>query len=307
MFSVCAICNKKKLTIKMVQKKDTHQFVCKNCVNKCNSINFSEQNCIQIYSIEDLKQSLELKQSIRSIKRTKELENQFKEYQESKKKMKTQNNELYKKSFNSLNFISPQISTKKVQKKLIKDMKLLKLNNITSKTSINTIDNFVVIDTETTGLSPTVNEILEISAIKFIKGEPQDCLTTLLKPKKEISSEIQQINHITNEMVKNSPKIEYVINDFSNFIKGFNIVGYNVLFDIKFLHRNGMDFFSEKRKFYDVLPLCRSKFKDEYLQNYKLDTICSHLGIQRTNAHRATEDALVTGILFRDISYSKKE
>ena len=182
----------------------------------------------------------------------------------------------------------------------------LKFSSITSRTSLDTINTFVVIDTETTGLNAGSDELLEISIIKFIDSEPKDCLTTLLKPKKSIPKEIEKINHITNEMVQNSPSIEYVIKDFSDFIKGFNIVGYNLEFDIKFLYRNGMDFFTEKRRFYDVLPLCRRTLKDDFMPNYKLDTVCSHLGIQRTNAHRATEDALATGILFRDIGQSKK-
>lgn len=228
------------------------------------------------------------------------------EYLKNENERKKYNNDYYKDCFMNLKFISPKISNIKTKKNLFKDMPELKFSNITSKTSIDTINTFVVIDTETTGLSASTNELLEISAIKFINSEPTECMTTLLKPKKNISDEIQAINHITNEIVQNSPSVEYVIKDFSDFIKGYNIVGYNLEFDIKFLYKNGLDFFAEKRRFYDVLPICKKFFKDKYLVNYKLDTICSHMGIKRNNSHRATEDALVTGILFRDIGNSMK-
>ncbi len=302
LFKSCAICNKKQLQFSMIKKADVELYVCKKCINTFQYYNGYNFNTIQNYSIEEIKKSIQNKKSIRDL----EFEKKLKEHQENRKKMKDSNNNVYQTCFSNLKYLKPNLSENKEPKKLLKDMPELKFSNITSRTSLDTINTFIVIDTETTGLSASTDELLEISAIKFIDSEPKDCLTTLLKPKKPITKEIESINHITNEMVQNSPSVEYVINDFSNFIKGFNIVGYNLEFDIKFLHRNGMDLFTDKRKFYDVLPMCRRTLKDDFITNYKLDTVCSHLGIQRSNAHRATEDALATGILFRDIGQSKK-
>lgn len=199
-----------------------------------------------------------------------------------------------------MEFKNVTLSTKRTSKKLVREMPEIKYSSIRSTTPIHKVNTFIVIDIETTGLSSTIDKILEISAIKFVNGEPIECLSTLINPKKDIPTEITNINNITNEMVQNSPEIGYIISNFTEFIKGYNIVGYNLPFDLKFLHVNGMDFFSEKRQFFDALPLCRKYFKN-MVSNYKLDTICNYTELYRQNSHIASDDALATGIIFRDI------
>lgn len=294
----CYICQFKYLLGNLININDYK--ICTKCLESFNRKNIMTN--IYDCSIDEILESISSQKSVYIIRLEKNLERSRIEREENKKN----NNNVYQTCFSNLKYIEPIVSENKEPKRLLKDMPELKFSNITSRTSLDTINTFIVIDTETTGLSASSDELIEISAIKFIDSEPKECLTTLLKPKNPISKEIESINHITNEMVQNSPSVEYVINDFSSFIKGFNIVGYNLEFDIKFLYRNGVDFFSEKRRFYDVLPLCRRTLKDDFLPDYKLDTICSHLGIKRTNAHRSTEDALATGILFRDIGQSKR-
>ncbi len=299
----CSICNNIYFISNLTLKED--KYICKNCKKNFDKINncFDDDLLFEKSNFDKILESITKKESIRSIEFSKKLE----QYKIAEKKRKEKNNEMFQYNLQNLRFITPENSNIKVSKKALKDMPVVKFKNITSKTSLSSIDNFVVIDTETTGLRPSVDELLEVSAIRFIDYEPTECLTTLIKPKKTISNEIEHINHISNEMVEKSPNVEYIIQSFSNFIEDYNVVGYNLEFDLNFLYKNGLDFFNKKRYFYDVLPLCKKIFKEFNLPNYKLDTICEYLGIKRNHAHRATEDALATGIIFRDIGHSIKE
>lgn len=208
----------------------------------------------------------------------------------------------YLDAFNKVKIISPTIDKYAMpNKQKLENMPYYTITSARKNTPLDRIYNFISIDVETTGLNASSDEIIEISAIRFINSEPSECMATLIKPKNSIPDRITNINNITDEMVINSPSIENIIDSFSNFIKGYNIVGYNLEFDLKFLYVNGLDLFSENRYFFDALDLARRLYKDK-LDNFKLDTVANEMELYRTQAHRSTEDAFVTGIIFRDLS-----
>lgn len=207
----------------------------------------------------------------------------------------------------SMKEVSIQELDCKYKKKNLYDMPEYNFSTIRKNSSSKDISNFIVLDVETTGLHCKNDNIVELSAIKFIDKKPVEFMSTLINPGRKIPIEATIINNINNEMVKDSPSINNVIDSFSNFIKGFNIVGYNLEFDLKFLFINNLNLFSEKRKYYDLLPICRKHISKNYIDNYKLSTVCEYYNIFREDAHRSTSDCLATGLLFIDIADEIKE
>ena len=202
---------------------------------------------------------------------------------------------------------------------------LIKYNRITTKTSFDRIGTFVVIDTETTGLSSVSNEIIEISAIRFEDWTPISQFHSMVKPKKGIPTDITRITGITEAMVENAPSFSGLIPSLTEFIGNSTLIGYNLPFDLKFLYKNGLDFTTDKRKYYDVLELAKSLLKtprkkwDRELESYEIDydydydvedhkltTVCEHYQIRDSKtAHRASSDALATGLLFMKLAREK--
>lgn len=152
---------------------------------------------------------------------------------------------------------------------------------------------FVVIDFETTGLDAEKNEVIEVSALKYIDRNFADSYITLIKPKNKIPYYITQINGITNEMVCTSPGIEEVIPKLVDFIGDAVIVAHNASFDMKFLKCNAKRCgFEINNTYIDTLALSRKTFPE--LSNHKLATVARHIGILEEGWHRAEFDTRAT-------------
>lgn len=176
-----------------------------------------------------------------------------------------------------------------------KDQYFPKLMNVTARTNIDSLFPLVVVDVETTGLKPQKDDIIEVSAIKYIKPfEAESCFTTLCKPRSSIPAEASRINHITDSMVENAPAFSEIAASLSEYISGCNILGHCVDFDTGFLYAHGVEL--PDAKYYDTCELARLILKG--MDNYKLPTICAHYDIVRSDAHRSLSDAYATALVF---------
>lgn len=149
---------------------------------------------------------------------------------------------------------------------------------------------FVVVDVETTGLRPYSDEIIELAALKVINHRIEDSFECLVKPEQPISGYITRINGITNEMVKDSPRIEDVLPGYLDFLGDSILFGHNIRFDINFIsaacRQCGLPPLTND--FVDMLPLSRKARRD--LPNHKLVTLIRALGIKASCFHRALAD-----------------
>lgn len=225
--------------------------------------------------------------------------------------------ESFSQTLSSLPVVKFELCEQKIKKRHASDFDydIFKKPNITKSTRRESICNFIVIDIETTGIAVS-NSIIEISALKFEDFKPKELFTSLVKPPKKISEESISINGITNEMTENAPTFNQIALAFSEFIAGYNIVGHNLPFDMKFLFVNGIDF-SLKYKYYDTLDIARKtvkkyneRMKDyetirDSISDYKLETLLDYYGIEREAAHRSSSDCLATGYLFYELINDK--
>ena len=92
------------------------------------------------------------------------------------------------------------------------------------------VSDYVLVDIETTGLSPYCSEIIEIGALKVRDNKVIDTFSTLIKPDNIINENITNLTGITNEMVEYASNILEVLKLFESFI-GDNILIVMVLIE----------------------------------------------------------------------------
>ncbi len=156
----------------------------------------------------------------------------------------------------------------------------------------------IAIDTETTGLNPDKDEIIEIAAVKYHKGVKVDTFNSFVKPLKDVPHYIEYLTHITPSDLSNAPTIIQVLPKLKTFLGHNVIIGQNTRFDL--------DFINAQLIRYNELPLLNQWWDTSelgriylpYVSNHKLGTMCEHFNISLNNAHRAINDAIATAELF---------
>lgn len=201
-----------------------------------------------------------------------------------------------------------KISTEIKKTHSLSDIDILH-SNITTRSNLDKLGTFVSIDIETTGLRYTSDKIIEVAAVMFRDWIPESCFVTYVNPSCSIPDFITNLTGITDATVSNAPTFSSICGSLLEYIGDYPLVGHNLIdFDLNFLYRNGLDFATRERKYYDTLPLARKVFKksdDGFgIENYKLDTLCSELSIRdNSSSHNALSDSLAAGLLFKELSY----
>ena len=159
-----------------------------------------------------------------------------------------------------------------------------------------TINDYVALDIETTGLSPKTNEIINIGAIRYRNNLPVDEFDVLVKPEHRIPAFITELTGISNAMVAKSPCIGSVLPLLIDFIGRDIILGHNVKFDINFLNyameAHGYDDFITK--YMDTMWMARSFRKNNSLEILVRD----YVNPNYIEKHTGLDDAKHTAKLF---------
>lgn len=192
--------------------------------------------------------------------------------------------------------ISFNTETGKVEVSLTEGKSKLKQRN-KGKSLLIFPEEFIVIDTETTGLDPDYCELIEFAGIKIKNGKEVARFQSLIKPEEEIDEFITNLTGITNDMLKNAPHPKEVILKISDFIGSSILVAHNAHFDINFLYDYFEQFLDKPltNDFICTMRLSRRVFPE--FKNHKLKTLCENFNINPPR-HRALEDAIATLEIF---------
>ena len=158
---------------------------------------------------------------------------------------------------------------------------------------IHTLEQFVSIDLETTGLKAGIDEIIEVGIAKFdLLGNYQE-FQTLVRPKSRLTPFISDLTGLVDKDLRDAPTFDEVRIDVINFIGGLPIIGHNIQFDIDFLKAQGMKTANINFDTWELGALLLPT-----AEKLNLASLAELLGVQVERSHRALDDAICARDIF---------
>ena len=153
-------------------------------------------------------------------------------------------------------------------------------------------------DLETTGLSPLIDKIIEIAAIKITPQNGVEIFSELINPEIPIPEYTIDIHGISDQMVESAATIRETLPNFLEFIEDLPLIAHNAKFDLGFLifQMHQLELPLKRNKIYCSVHQSRKSIED--CENYKLGTLAKFLDVALESHHRATDDALASMRIF---------
>ena len=158
----------------------------------------------------------------------------------------------------------------------------------------------VAVDLETTGLSPLVDRIIEIAAVKITSQGQEEVFYQLINPMVDLTPENSAIHGLTNEHLKDALTLKRPLKALWDFMGRCPMVAHNALFDVAFLVKGSHDFVIDlpQTRAYDSCRYARALLKDPALTanppaNYRLSTLAEYFNIPLQH-HQAMEDTFAS-------------
>lgn len=168
------------------------------------------------------------------------------------------------------------------------------------------MDNLIVIDTETTGLKPGHDEILQLS---IIDGDENVLFNEYIKPiRRKRWPKAQEINGIAPKMVKDCKTLDELHDQIQGILDSADfIVAYNWSFDRQMLVAAG---FKVRQPYYDVMkefaPIYGEydSYHDDY--TWKSLSVCADYFSYEFKAHDSLEDTKATLFCYKKMQALKE-
>jgi DNA polymerase-3 subunit epsilon len=164
---------------------------------------------------------------------------------------------------------------------------------------ISTLD-FAAFDTETTGLRPHSEFLVEIAAVRFhVETGAKEYFQSLVNPGVPIPWQATNVHGITDAMVADAPSLDKVLPLFYRFLEGAIPVAHNAPFDLGFLslHSLRLGIPPPEVPVLDSCMFSRRVFPEQ--PSHKLQSLVEAFGISEGTFHRAQADAKSCMEVFR--------
>jgi len=162
---------------------------------------------------------------------------------------------------------------------------------------------FVVLDTETTGLSAKYNKVIEFGAVKVEHGAVSSHFDMLINPEEPLPRKIVEITGITDDELKNQPTMKEALPKIMEFIGDAVLVTHNAKFDIAMLNAElkRYNYPTISNPVIDTLALSQYLFPDS--KSHRLGALCKNMEViyDEDEAHRADYDAKVLNDVWQPI------
>jgi len=171
---------------------------------------------------------------------------------------------------------------------------------------------YVVFDTETTGLNPKKDEILSIGAVKIKDNKiiTSQTFEVFIKNSCEISSKSIEIHRIRPIDLENAKTTDIAIREFLNFIGSRPLIGYYLEFDVSMINKyiKPMLGVTLPNKMIEVSEIYFDKTISLIPQgniDLRFDTILKKCDVPDMGAHNAVNDAIMTAMIYLKLTKEK--
>jgi len=161
----------------------------------------------------------------------------------------------------------------------------------------------IVLDTETTGISPDEHRIIEIGCVEVIDRRiTGEHYHVYLNPEREVDEQAFKVHGISNEFLADKPRFTDIVDQFISFIARSELIIHNAPFDVGFIDMElAKARWPEKLRslcsITDTLVMAKNKHPG---QRNNLDALCKRYEIDNTNRqlHGALLDAEILATVY---------
>ncbi len=157
----------------------------------------------------------------------------------------------------------------------------------------------IVLDTETTGLAPPGDRIVEIGCVELINHIPTGRhLHLYLNPDRSMPEEAYRVHGLSDDFLRDKPRFAEVAQSFLDFVEDSTLVIHNAPFDMGFLNSEleKLGRPSLRNAVIDTVAVARERHPGARVS---LDALCKHYGID--NSRRVLHGALLDAEILAEV------